>query len=89
MDKTQAADDAQAQTTTLCAATVHAKEWQPRPRLARSPSRTALKGLVKLQERSHDGSSFAAVRRGGAKLARMPIAGVPVALVGDAPSTRL
>lgn len=30
MDKAQAADDAQAQTTTSCAAAVYAKEWQSR-----------------------------------------------------------
>ena len=48
MDKAQAADDAQAQTTTSCAAAVYAKERQPRLHLARPPSRTALKGLVKL-----------------------------------------
>ena len=52
MDKAQATDDVQAQTTTSCAAAVYAKERQPRLRLARPPSRTALKGLVKLQERS-------------------------------------
>ena len=71
MDKAQAADDAQAQTTTSCAAAVYAKERQPRLRLARPPSRTALKGLVKLQERSHDDSSFTTVRRGG-PLSRRP-----------------
>ena len=48
MDKAQAANDTQAQTTTSYATVVYAKEWQPRLRLARPPSRTALKGLVKL-----------------------------------------
>ena len=67
MDKAQAADGAQAQTMTSCAAVVYAKERQPRLCLARPPSRTALKGLIKLQERSRDSSSFAAVHRGGAR----------------------
>ena len=71
MGKAQAMDDAQAQTTTSCAAAVYAKERQPRLRLARPPSRMALKGLVKLQERLRDGSRFTTMRQGRVRSRRL------------------